>query len=345
MGKKNTQHAEYYSVVDRILIPHTRFQKALTRIAQLIRAMENKADPLGLAIVGESRTGKSRLLEHFESIYPPIRISDGLQVPFLRVKVPSKPTVKGLATLLLYHLGDPLYDTGTEIVQTLRLIDLLGKAGTKVIALDEFQHFYDKATSKVQHHVADWLKILCDDAHIALIVTGLPSCNSVIQQNEQLAGRFLAPVRLPRFDWTIAEDRADFIGILSAMADGLSMFNLPNLAATAVAFRFYCATGGLIGYLTKLLKQAIWNALDAAVFDICLEDLSVAFKDVLDRDDRARLTNFDPFQAGFDSRITDDLMTRIRHVGTPLEAPIVPRRAGRSKSKPTISEVLNGSIR
>ena len=51
------------------------------------------------------------------------------------------------------------------------------------------------------HHVADWLKILVDETRCALVVAGLPSCQTVIDSNEQLAGRFHAPILMPRFSW------------------------------------------------------------------------------------------------------------------------------------------------
>jgi hypothetical protein len=34
---------------------------------------------------------------------------------------------------------------------------------TRMIMIDEFQHFYDKGTKLIIHHVTDWLKILVGD--------------------------------------------------------------------------------------------------------------------------------------------------------------------------------------
>jgi len=78
--------------------------------------------------------------------------------------------------------------------------------------IDEFQHFQDKGSRRIMHHVADWLKILVDDSKVALVVAGLSSCGAVISQNEQLAGRFLSPILMPRFDWKIDNHREEFVG-------------------------------------------------------------------------------------------------------------------------------------
>jgi hypothetical protein len=341
---QNTPKDDRYMLVDQSLIPHTQFQHAVDRVDQCLRAMQRCADPIGLAIVGESRTGKSRTLEHFESRHPAVRTDDGRLVPFLRLKVPSKPTVKGLVTLLLYKLGDPAYDKGTEISQTLRLIVLLEKAETRILALDEFQHFYDKTTRKVQHHVADWLKVLVDDARVGLIVSGLPSCLAVIEQNEQLAGRFMAPIHLPRFDWRNEDDRAEFTGILVGMGKILSAFKWPKLDATAIAFRFYCATGGLIGYLAKLLKQATWNALDAGRHVIGLPELSAAHHDALIKEEPGLQPGFDPFQRSFNCQETEEVLQRVRAIGTAVEAPPTPRKATGRGRKPKAGDVLSGKV-
>lgn len=335
---------DLYDLVDRTLIPHTQFERAIARIEQCLRVMQRCADPIGLAIVGESRTGKSRTLEHFESRHPAIRTADGRKVLFLRVKVPSKPTVKGLAELLLYHLGDPAFDKGTEIAKTLRLVILLERAGTVILALDEFQHFYDKTTRKVQHHVADWLKVLVDDAKLGLIVTGLPRCLSVIEQNEQLAGRFMTPIYLPRFDWMNEDDREEFSGILIGMGESLSAFKWPQLDSPEIAFRFYCATGGLIGYLTKLLKQATWNALDADNRSIGLPELSAAHHEALIKNDPALQPGFDPFQRDFSCEMTEEIIHRVRAIGTVQQEPPTPRKPSSRTRKPKASEVLSGRI-
>lgn len=334
--------AALYSLVDATLIPHTTFLHAFKRIEQCFAAMDQSTDPVGLAILGESRTGKSRVLEHFELSHQTSRNSEGVVAPFLRIRVPSKPTVKGLCELLLHKLGDPLFEKGTEITKTLRLIKLLTQAQTRILALDEFQHFYDKTTHRVQHHVSDWLKVLVDEAQIGLVVTGLPSCVSIIQQNEQLNGRFMGPAYLHRFDWTVDEQRNDFVAILAGMQQALAMFELPDLASDQMAFRFYCATGGLIGYLAKILKQAVWDSLDAETTKIPLTALADAFEEAVisDRPDLKALPN--PFKAEFQSVLDPALLALVRIIGTPkLEDPPPSRK--RKPQAPKAAEVLSAT--
>ncbi len=338
MNPANIQNA--YSIVDTTLIPHPTFQRTVDRIGQCFSAMAASSDPVCLAIIGESRTGKSRALEQFELDHPIRRLNDGILAPFVRIRVPSKPTVKGLAEILLHKLGDPLYHKGTENAKTLRLIQLLNENQTIILALDEFQHFYDKTTRRVQHHVADWLKVLVDDSQIGLVVTGLPSCLSVIQQNEQLMGRFMAPVQMIRFDWLVEDQQDGFVGILSGMQEALNIFEMPDFESDEMAFRFYCATGGLIGYLTKILKQAVWNAADAGQRKIDLQDLAQAYLETVVADDKQLRSMPNPFLPEFQTNPDGTLLARVRAIGLPKpeDPPPSPRRKAPS---PKISEVLS----
>mgnify|MGYP001267575105 CR=1 FL=1 len=332
------------AIIENTLVPHTAFREASMRLKQCYEYAEGAAEPICMAVLGESRTGKSRALEECFVEHPPRRDEDGLTVPILYVKTPSKPTVKGLAALMLQAIGDPRWHAGSEIEKTNRLRTLMFNANTKMVMIDEFQHFYDKASHKVMHHVADWLKILVDDAKVALVVAGLPDCRAVLDQNEQLAGRFLAPVTMHRFDWKREEHRAEFMGILAAFHEAMSEhFDVPELHTPELAFRFYCGTGGLMGYLTKLLRQAVWNALDEERRTVTLEDFARAHQQAVWRPEGSG-SELRPFSRDFILSPTEELLAMVRALGTPaLETRERTTRGGggRSRRRETFQQVVS----
>ena len=189
------------SLVDSTLVSHAPFQAAVREIETCFEFAREASEPICVALIGPSRTGKSRVLDVCERQHPKVRREDGMYVPILRVTTPSKPTVKGLAEVLLEGLGAVDATRGTENERTRRVKYLMRNTETRMLMIDEFQHFFDKGTKLIMHHVADWLKILVDETRCALVVAGLPSCQTVIDSNEQLAGRFHAPILMPRFSW------------------------------------------------------------------------------------------------------------------------------------------------
>src|ERR1017187_7666262 len=277
------------TVIKRFLIPHTAFVNAQTQIEQCFDSSADKGEAEGLAIVGETGTGKTSLLRSFKSEHEPFRGANGMTVPVLYAKVPPGPTVKSLAGVMLAALSADDPERGTENEKSWRLRKLMKECQTRLVMMDEFQHFIDRGTQRVIHHVADWLKVLIDDTCSTLIVAGLPYCTGVIDCNEQLARRFLAPIQLPRFDWVDLGQRKQFTAILKAFHLEIAKgYEIPTLFSSDMAFRFYCATGGLIGYMAKILRQSLLNAdskaskarksgnSDETVGRIELHDLAVA---------------------------------------------------------------------
>jgi hypothetical protein len=175
-----------------------------------------------------------------------------------------------------------------------------------------------------------------DDSKVALVVAGLPSCGAVISQNEQLAGRFLSPILMPRFDWKIDNHREEFVGILGAFQESIGQFfDLPRLDSADMVFRCYCATGGLMGYITKVLRQAVWDAIDADRKQITLEHLAVAHESAVWR--HPELSEISrPFSRSFIPLPSEDLLAKVLRVGTPVEIVNPPKR-GRPRARQTES--------
>lgn len=323
--------------VDQILVAHSAYQRAERRITNQLLAAQQYAEPTCMALIGESRTGKSRLAESILYQFPKQRTANGMKVPVLSVKTPSKPTVKGLVETLLRALGDPTcFKRASENEKTERLYTLLRETGTHTLIIDEFQHFYDQGSHKVQHYLSDWLKIFVDTTGLTLVVVGLPSCMAVIHQNEQLRGRFMSAIPMSRFDWQQSQDRGEFMACLDAFSKGLPRYTFPDLSSEIMAFRFYCATGGLIGYIAKLLHQACLNANIDGKTDISLEDLARAFEEALWIDSLFDIPN--PFRVEIDEHKAGLMLQHASQIGTVSEESCSPKRSRRRQ--PTAGEVL-----
>ena len=291
-------------------------------------------------IVGESGTGKTSVLASFRDKHKPMRHSNGMEVPILYATVPSMPTVKSLATVMLEALGAPDSNQGTENERSRRLRVLMTETGTRMVMIDEFQHFIDRGRQKIIHDVADWLKVLIDETRSTLVVAGLPSCKVVIDANEQLARRFLAAIRLPRFSWNDLRQREEFIDILGAFHEEIAKeYAIPDLYSEAVAFRFFLATGGLIGYLSKLLRQALRNAAADGKKSIVLGDLHAAHMQSIWTNEVSELPK--PFESDFVLVESNDLLDRANKIGRLIDLqPTATRRKLVKPVKESINSIL-----
>lgn len=306
-------------LIDNTLVPHTAFSTGSARLEQCFTYADTACEPICIAVLGEARTGKSRLLEEFAAAHLPSRDAAGLTMPVLRVKTPSKPTVKSFLELMLSSLKDPNSARGTENSKMNRLLTLARNAGTRIFLIDEWQHFQDKGSMKVMHHVADCMKVIVDESKVALVVAGLPRSQEILAQNEQLAGRFLAPIMMPRFAWKNDVHRDEFTAIAAAFQESISEhFQIPRIDSPEMAFRLYCACGGLFGYMTKFLRQVIWNAIDKKTTKITFEDLALGHQQSVWSSNAIPGTP-GPFTRKFDPTPSDDLLSRVLLLGTPTE--------------------------
>jgi DNA transposition AAA+ family ATPase len=327
-------------ICESLTIPHAAFEDASQRIEQCFLFAENKAEAEALAVVGEAGCGKTTALMHFYERHQPWRSESGMEIPVLTATVPANPSVKSLAAVLLTALKDPLSSHGTENQMTERIKRLMRETGTRMVMIDEFQHFQDRGNHKIAHSVADWLKILIDNTRTSLVVAGLPSCMAVIDQNEQLTRRFSAPVQLKRFDWHVPEDRTQFRNILVTYHKSIApVYDTPDLSSRNLAFRFWVATGGLITYVAKIMKQAERTALLRNNKSITLNDLHHAHIQSMWAAHRlAELPK--PFLDDFDTGETADLLSRASQIGKAIEPPAATRKRTSRAVKKSVDSML-----
>ena len=323
--------------LDTVLVPHQAFTDAQERLEVFLAAAPTLIEPECFALLGPSGSGKSRLLETICMSHQRVRDSEGLNIPIIRVSVPSKPTIKGLGDLILKNIDPGDQRRYTENEMTRRIQTLMRNCGTRMLMLDEFQHFYDKQSHAVQHHVADWLKILVDSVRCILVVSGLPECTAVISQNPQLRRRFRAPLRLPQFSWLDQAQQREFRNCLGAFYKVLKPeIDLPNLRDDLWAFRCYCATGGLIGYMKKLLSEVL---IGAAVKEKKKQSHLDAFTDAynlfLYNFDNLPASQLNPFDANLLLEWSPQVANHVEMIGkaVPLWGDSSPARTERKRSR------------
>ena len=339
MSMKSKLSPEAATVIEQTLIEHKAFKRAVKRLRQAFKYAHISAEPIGVALLGESRSGKSRAIEEIEQDHPPTRDEEGAVVPILRMVTPAKPTVGGMASLMLKALGDPDWSKGTVVGLQGRLIDMVKLCKVRMIILEEFQHFVDSGSRKVIQDVANWTKTLAESTKVALVVAGLQDSLPVLLRDEQFTGRFGAPVYMPRFDWEDDEQREEFEAILEGFNDAMSVhFKLPKLHGEGMAFRLWCATGGLVGLLAKLLRQVVWNACDEDRPVIKLSHFEDADAECTWRVYTMEIPHL-PFHPDFSTEVNQDLLAFGRGVGVRRDDEVddpearVTRRRKRAQAK------------
>jgi hypothetical protein len=203
-----------------------------------------------------------------------------------------------LPTRLLSALGDGAANRGTSITQTLRIIDRVEDCGVEMIILDEFQHFIDSDSHTVLGNISDWLKDLINVTKKPVVLVGMPYSEAVLRANPQLERRFSMRESLEPFGWGMPAKEGEFKSFLKHLDRQLPLLRRSHLSDHETAFRIYCATGGLIGYVMKLIRRAAILAIEGGTDRLDLGLLAESYAERLSS--RApRRTN--PFMVEFEN--------------------------------------------
>ena len=139
-----------------------------------------------------------------------------------------------------------------------RIGEVAEMVGLETLLFDDVHHIVDARGTRVQHTVADLFIDVGNEISAPLVFLGLSRMEAIFEVNEQLRGRTGAPIRYLRLDWRDKKSRQIFSDALSGVTAMLRE-SLPfdrTMDDKTMAYRMYCSSGGLIGYLILILRVA-----------------------------------------------------------------------------------------
>lgn len=273
---------ERIEMIEKLQINYPHLTEVLKKVKHCHDYSPIAPEPVCMLVTGYQGVGKTTLYESYQQSFPRQETEDGTIVPVLSAVIPAPASVKGVVTALLLALGDPMPDKGSVVQQTIRLRHLLKACQTKIMFLDEFQHVIDRDSTKVLQTTADWLKNLVNQTQIPVILIGMPSCTLILEANPQLRRRFSIRRTLLPFKWTAAGAKTNELQMLLKVIDGLLPLKKPsNLSDPITAYRIYCATGGIMSSIMKLVRGSNRLAIETGQEQITLDILAEVYEEEL----------------------------------------------------------------
>lgn len=266
-------------IVNKIYISYPRFKEVLSAIDYCHHFSSCKDEPECMFLSGRTGVGKTTIYKTYARKYPRRVTQISTKVPILSAAIPVPATVKAVVTKLLWELGDPAYNKGTTVNQTIRLINLIKDCQVELLILDEFQHFIDRDSAKVLKTVSDWLKNFILDTNIPIILVGLPESEQILrlQSQSQLSRRFANRYYLPPFEWQ-SDEGEEFRTFLHLLESSLPLEKPSNLSALDTSMRFYYASDGVIAYVMKLIRYGTYLAFTQEQESLNSNVLAAAFE-------------------------------------------------------------------
>jgi len=270
---------ELIASVRNTLIEHPAFTLGLAAIENCHRLGRfGLEEPGCLLITGVAGSGKSTLRKEYAKHFPARDTEEGTEIPVLHLELPAQPTIKNVAERILLDMGDPLFTRGSAEAMTSRIVTLFKNCGVQLVILDEFQHFIDNSSEKIETKVADWLKYLINITKVPFVLMGLHRCIRILQSNEQLRRRFSRQISLTPFSIRDKRSRRNFEGLVRSLWQNLPLSPSHDLVHDAeVIDRIHFATFGLMGYVMTLTSAAVQIALEEEKAELSRDVLERAF--------------------------------------------------------------------
>ncbi|OOH84712.1 TniB family NTP-binding protein [Comamonas kerstersii] len=208
-------------------------------------------------VVGPSRVGKSMLINLLSRLYPPQRVDGKKSVPVLVVSVPAGISPSMLPSSVLTALGVPLPQKSSNAgLMSMRLLDQLRLAGTRVIIFEEASHIVEPGARVPPRGAADWLKELSDKAGITIFMFGVPRLERLFASNEQLRTRASTRREFRPYDVRQPEQFRDFAVCVNTYAQLFQKHGYPiQVSIETLVQHCYLLSGGLIGILSRLMQE------------------------------------------------------------------------------------------
>jgi len=304
---------------------HTFFERLYFKLPWCIKALEEIDLVLSLPreaqmehdvrLAGAFRSGKTRLIREVIRKRMPNRGKEGLSIPLGYVPMPPVPSPATVGETVLFWLGDPTWAFSRSPTKRLiRIAEVADQVGLLALAFDDLQHLVDSRGQKVQHTTADYLIGVGFYIKVPMIFCGLERMNRVFEVNEQLGGRTNASIAFRRLDWTRTSDRALFTQMVELVIGAIKdQLGSKIILTAAFVFRMYCATGGIPGYLFRVLRVAVAKC-ERSRRPLCEEEIQRAMFTVVARRS-AWPRGIDPFHKDFSTKPSPQILKLVSAIG------------------------------
>lgn len=261
--------------IRELFYPHERAQ-AVHADLEILLARDNRgSEGAVLTLLGDSRSGKTRVLRAFQHSHPAvpgaIRGEDGtvasrIEVASMRVPRTGRKTffqrlisvLTGMPESRVSALGGREHDLQENAIQTAQ------KVGLKLLLLEEAHQSVQSKGKTAAEELATALKDVTNESCFSLAVSGTDAARRLFELNEELEGRVLFEHELTPLDWASPGEQKLFCDVLGMIDEHLrdNVFGkLSGLAGARLARPLLTAARGHIGHAATLLEVAGYRAV------------------------------------------------------------------------------------
>ena len=234
-------------------IGYGRAKEALEELERILRS-DRRQRPDNLLIVGASNNGKTAIARRFiaRALPPENAAALNSTIPVALIQAPNGPRIPQLLTAIRTALGQPAGRRESTAQLRAETYRMMRAVGLRVLLIDDLHNIRGAGLAPILVE----LREIGSVAGVSLGCFATREIAYALRQDDQLANRFEL-MTLPR--WQI--DDPDYWRLLQTFGQRLPLRAPSNLTDSDLAAHILARCDGLIGGITRLLRQAAVQAV------------------------------------------------------------------------------------
>jgi hypothetical protein len=255
---------DYHAQLMVVSTPTIRHVAATGRKRILLNRHQHSARR-GLIVSGPAGTGKTTAITQLGKNYQQLARHRGelapAALPVVYVTVPPAATPKMLAIEFARFIGLPLPSRFSQVEVTNKVCDLLCTLGCRLVLIDEI-HNLDLGT-RIGAEASEQIKYLSERIPATFVLAGVDVDGSGLfagRRGGQIASRY-SLIATKAFPQTTGEHRAAWQSLVATLEDCLRLHAHRPGTLLKLGPYLHDRTGGMIGSLSHLVREAALDAI------------------------------------------------------------------------------------
>jgi hypothetical protein len=258
------QREAYHARLVIVSTPTIRHVTATGRSRILLNRHQTSARR-GLIVSGPAGTGKTTAVTQLGKNYQQLALRRGevtaADLPVIYVTVPPAATPKMLASELARFIGLPLPTRFSQVEITNKVCDLLCALRCRLVLIDELHNL--DITTRVGAEASDQIKYLSERIPATFVLAGVDIEGTSLfagRRGGQIASRYTL-IHTEAFPHATTEDQRAWLALVATLEDALRLRAHQPGALLKLAAYLHARTGGMIGSLSHLVREAALGAI------------------------------------------------------------------------------------
>lgn len=256
---------ERQELVGAVLVRYPGYKEAFRFVSTFHRPVVDGTHDKGNlgALLGQSRAGKSFMLQDYAASFPSGKGSGAITRPVVYIEIKNDMTPHDVASYFHFALGyRSIPKVKTQVLMDMA-IEALPDHQVELVILDDIDNSLANTRTGYVKKTMGFIKGILDSGTCNVICSGRMALYGILNGAEQVEGRGGLPNAVIRpYRWRIPSEREKVCLLLDGIDNRLPFRAKSGLGTTERAAHFYDLSGGLIGRMMNVIKSAAHEAIN-----------------------------------------------------------------------------------